>query len=455
MNWDESYHLKMCQLIFKKKHQDKLFATLVIEPYIPQLLDFIREIKEKQIVVGWEFFLKGDDDYYPRLFSGIALQENRQLILISNPFLKMKEKISHDESNNLQLFHRIIQNYFQEKKPVSLTGNGETDIYQRFSQMNNELVNLQRKIVKQNSILEAQKEQFRITLSGIGDAVISIDSREKIIFVNPKACQLLQKKKDQLQGQNLWQVFRIFSSQKPEHPDIGKILYQKGFYQAEEVKLQVSDQHSKYIAINMSLIYRKNKQLQGAVLIFRDISERKKRERLIEQFASIDMLTGVYNRRFGLQLLEKEINTAKRRDSVLTLCFVDIDNLKGVNDRYGHQEGDRLLVNFCNTITNNIRTSDIFCRMGGDEFLIIFPDSRQDKAEKIWQRILDDLANLNEEKRIKTKYVLQASHGLVEFNKTMDNANQLNENVIDRLIEIADKRMYQEKRNNKKEQPAL
>ena len=74
--------------------------------------------------------------------------------------------------------------------------------------------------------------------------------------------------------------------------------------------------------------------------------------------------------------------------------------------------------------------------------MIIFPDSNQDKVEKIWQRILQDLAVMNERKISKPKYALQASHALIVFNKDL----VCREKTIDYLIEMADKRMYQEKK---------
>ena len=77
--------------------------------------------------------------------------------------------------------------------------------------------------------------------------------------------------------------------------------------------------------------------------------------------------------------------------------------------------------------------------------MIIFPDSNQDKVEKIWQRILQDFAVMNERKGSKPKYALQTSHVLIVFNKDLVGKKK----TIDRLIKMADKRMYQEKKENK------
>ena len=97
-------------------------------------------------------------------------------------------------------------------------------------------------------------------------------------------------------------------------------------------------------------------------------------------------------------------------------------------------------------IKKNIRESDTFCRMGGDEFLIIFPESREGEAEEVWQRILADFTRNNRDKDI--LYPLQASHGLIECQQGYHAKGK----EIDKLIELADKKMYKEKQKHNKKQ---
>ena len=145
-----------------------------------------------------------------------------------------------------------------------------------------------------------------------------------------------------------------------------------------------------------------------------------------------------------MELLGKEIKITKRRNSLLSICFLDLDWLKKVNDEHGHQEGDKLLKKVALVIKNNIRESDIFCRMGGDEFLVIFPDSSEEAAEGIWQRILTDFQKMNRSQEC--KYPMHVSHGIVEYHKGCFEEGK----EIDELIELVDKRMYKEKQQHKK-----
>jgi diguanylate cyclase (GGDEF)-like protein len=115
-----------------------------------------------------------------------------------------------------------------------------------------------------------------------------------------------------------------------------------------------------------------------------------------------------------------------------------VDKLKYINDHLGHKIGDELLVNVTKIIKENIREMDSLARIGGDEFLIVFPNCDEEKAEEIWQRITKDFKKFNEKNK---SYSIKASHGISHFNV----ANNKN---ADELITEADEKMYKEK--NKK-----
>jgi len=119
-------------------------------------------------------------------------------------------------------------------------------------------------------------------------------------------------------------------------------------------------------------------KLEGAVIAFHDISEQKRYQEslqtinaLLEKQASTDALTGIYNRLKLSKLLDKEISRASRYKSSLAIIIFDIDKFKDVNDSYGHPAGDSVLIDITRVINANIRTTDIFARWGGEEFMII------------------------------------------------------------------------------------
>jgi len=422
-----------------------MLSTMVIPAYFQNIMNFLLSIKNKKIEIGWEFCLQGKNNNILALFSGIQLEKDRALIIVQHPFTGLNKLLPEEAKIDIKVWQKLLHNYYR-KKQITLTTKDEKrqdEFYQQYSELNNELVNLQRQMVKKNKEIEVEKERFRVTLTGIADAVISADGDFKINLVNKAALSLLMKEEEQVIKKNFWEIFKLKDKDGNNIDSIRKKLFKVGNYQGEDFDLLLNKKTAISIDFRLSLIDR-NKLKTGIVLIFRDISERKKKEEQLSHFATTDILTGVYNRRMGMELLGKEIKITKRRNSLLSICFLDLDGLKKVNDEHGHQEGDKLLKKVALVIKNNIRESDIFCRMGGDEFLVIFPDSSEEAAEGIWQRILTDFQKMNRSQ--KCKYPMHVSHGIVEYHKGCFEEGK----EIDELIELVDKRMYKEKQQHKK-----
>ena len=162
----------------------------------------------------------------------------------------------------------------------------------------------------------------------------------------------------------------------------------------------------------------------------------KKTYMKIKYYSEYDSLTHVFNRRAGFAKLKELAPSDDRRRLKVSLCYIDINGLKEVNDNLGHQYGDELIVTATQIIKSEIREQDFLMRLGGDEFLIVFSGIDAMEAEKVWQRIAAscDEVNANESR----DYLISLSHGLVDFGDTKNND-------IDDLIKIADEKMYAEK----------
>jgi two-component system cell cycle response regulator len=169
----------------------------------------------------------------------------------------------------------------------------------------------------------------------------------------------------------------------------------------------------------------------------KEIEERKTIEEKLTYFATMDVLTDVYNRRSGLLLLENQLKLRKRKKNDFCVCFIDVNGLKQVNDAYGHQEGDDLILTICNLIKQNIRQSDVLFRIGGDEFSILFPDCLEDNATIIMEKILSDLKEISD--KMNKPYPFSFSYGIVEVNEECEKSSG-------EIIEIADHKMYEQKR---------
>ncbi|WP_028829090.1 sensor domain-containing diguanylate cyclase [Proteocatella sphenisci] len=186
--------------------------------------------------------------------------------------------------------------------------------------------------------------------------------------------------------------------------------------------------------------------LMVSVIIAMLISINKNERERIKYFSEYDVMTGAYNRRAGFEKLAQLYKKMSKNDGQISVCFIDINGLKEVNDALGHEAGDELILSVVNGIEKNIRNNDFVARLGGDEFLIIFEGLDEDQSEEIWNRIIKEYKNVNETEN--RNYLISASHGIETFRF---DSNE----YIDAIVNNADEKMYNEKRKIKKDLKVL
>lgn len=162
-------------------------------------------------------------------------------------------------------------------------------------------------------------------------------------------------------------------------------------------------------------------------------SEREK----LSYYANTDVMTGVLNRRAGLEVLSEEFYSSKSNGKNIVVCFVDVDRLKIVNDTFGHEEGDKLLINATKILKESIRKTDFIIRMGGDEFLVVFPKTTMKEVNSIWYEICKSVEKIN---KSNDSYSLSLSYGFYEYNQEIKKEMSIND-----LIRKADAEMYKNK----------
>ena len=170
------------------------------------------------------------------------------------------------------------------------------------------------------------------------------------------------------------------------------------------------------------------------------IEELKSTKTELKYQASMDNVTGVLNRRAGLNILETTIDEAARKRQKFTICFADIDDFKKINDSFGHSHGDKLLMKIGNILRVNIRKDDTVFRIGGDEFVIIFPNTTLEEAKTICLRVgmkVDELKGIDI-----SNYRIGVSYGFSEYNFSK-------KILASELIRRADEGMYVNKRAKK------
>jgi diguanylate cyclase (GGDEF)-like protein len=156
-----------------------------------------------------------------------------------------------------------------------------------------------------------------------------------------------------------------------------------------------------------------------------------------KKLARIDAMTGVANGRCFYELANIELSRASRYRHPFTVAYMDIDNFKFVNDRFGHSTGDSLLRAVAETIRNDIRESDIIARLGGDEFAILMPETGYESARIIITRVQQRLLDVMQKKG----WAVTFSLGVITFT--------IPPNSIDEMVKKTDELMYSVKNQGK------
>ncbi|NWB92863.1 sensor domain-containing diguanylate cyclase [Pseudomonas agarici] len=125
-----------------------------------------------------------------------------------------------------------------------------------------------------------------------------------------------------------------------------------------------------------------------------DITDLKRVEEELRALSVTDSLTGIYNRRYFQERLKAELARAQRGPGGLAVIMLDIDHFKRINDQYGHAEGDRVLKELCGRISHRLRRTDVFCRLGGEEFMVLCPNTDAEQARKLALELWQGLRNV-------------------------------------------------------------
>ncbi len=177
-----------------------------------------------------------------------------------------------------------------------------------------------------------------------------------------------------------------------------------------KIKVKYSDKEY-YFNVGVSLV---DEEKDYYSVILTDITKEELYQIKLEYISITDSLTNIKNRRFFQEKIEDEISSSNRYGHPLALIMFDIDHFKKINDEHGHAVGDDVLVEYTKLISLELRASDTFCRIGGEEFIIILPYADKDNAYRIAQKLRGDIESY------KKILPVTMSFGVVEYCKDED-----------------------------------
>ena len=311
-------------------------------------------------------------------------------------------------------------------------------------------------LVKDNAErIRIAEEQRRLILTSVTDGIIGLDNNGKITFINPAALLMLGYKEEELIDKSMHIHLHHTYPEGEVFPREQCSMYktsQDGIPRTVDNEvLWCKDGTCIPIEYSTTPIFQ-NKLLTGTVIVYRDITKRKKVEEKLRQqqneleianeklrrLATIDELTNIPNRRLFNKHLKQELLSSQRAKTKISLIICDIDNFKKINDTYGHQVGDDCLYCIAQTIQSCLkRPKDLVTRFGGEEFAIILPETSDEQAAIIAEAIRKSIMNIKE-----STDSLKFSTVTLSFGVSM-----LNDEILsaEDLIKSADKALYKAK----------
>lgn len=291
---------------------------------------------------------------------------------------------------------------------------------------------------------ERLRHRNELILNSAGEGILGLDLNGNHTFVNPSAARMLGYKVEELIGRSshtIWHHSKADGNLYPVEECPIHAAYKNGAVRHRTDEVFWRKDGGSFPVEYTSTPIVEDGRLAGTVVTFKDITERRRADEALRTLLLIDELTGLYNRRGFLTFAKQQFNIAERMNKGILLLYIDVDDLKWINDTMGHQEGDRALLETTEILKKTFRESDIIARIGGDEFVVLALEVHEGDAEILADRLQKELENRNAKSNL--GYKLSISAGI---------ARNGPENLcsIDELLKRADKLMYEQKRKKQR-----
>jgi len=279
--------------------------------------------------------------------------------------------------------------------------------------------------------LEKQEIRWMKTIAeNVMDLILILDETGRIQYITPSITRFLKYSEEEVKGKSILDYV---------HPGDKKSAIQRfqpgrENYGKVEGRFLHKEGHYVYLSAQIKHLYDEKGKEAGAVVSCQDITERKRTENRLRSLRFKDVLTGLHNRGYFEDQVSKYLGG---ENYPLSIIVGDIDDLKKINDSFGHLRGDRILGSVGKVLKNNCRKEDLVCRIGGDEFVMLLPKTGEDEVLTVTERIHKDVSALG-------KHGMDCSISLGTYTVTEPIDD------IETILGNADKKMYSSKNQRKK-----
>jgi diguanylate cyclase (GGDEF)-like protein/PAS domain S-box-containing protein len=284
--------------------------------------------------------------------------------------------------------------------------------------------------------LRDSEEKFRNIAQTAVDAIILADTHGNIIFWNRSAQRIFGYAEEEILGKPL-AVLMTEQYREPHRKGIKRVTAtgeSKYFGRITEMQGLRKDGKEFPIELSVSMWMAGEETIYSGII--RDITKRKQLEYELEKMATTDKLTGAFTRTKFHEIIKREMERAKRYGHPLSMIMFDIDHFKAVNDTHGHAVGDYVLQTLTQIVRQNLREIDYPIRWGGEEFIIIVPDTEVESAQVLAERI----RKAAERYQFDYAGVITVSFGVTRFRE---------DDTEDSFIKRADDAMYLAKKKGR------
>jgi diguanylate cyclase (GGDEF)-like protein/PAS domain S-box-containing protein len=285
--------------------------------------------------------------------------------------------------------------------------------------------------------LSERDDRLRQLIDLAQDVVFTWDVEGRITTLNTAGEQLLGFAPGDAIGRSMFELLP-----DSEHERVrGLLAAARGGARrlSEEVPLITRGGTRLLLEVNLSGVERNGITVE-IFGIARDVTARRRQEEALRTLTLVDELTGLYNRRGFQTLAERHLALAIRKGRGLFLLFCDLDELKQINDTWGHREGDRALTDTAHLLRHSFRSADIIARLGGDEFTVFPLEASDESGDRLIRRLAENVEAHNASAG--RPYRLAMSVGIARFEPG-------SAWTIQQLLEEADRRLYADKRRRR------